>query len=440
LHTGPLARPGNVSGTHAIRQEPQGNRILPHQAALDWLNFLLADVRGGLGPYVSVFLLTQAHWDQATIGAVLTVSGIIGISMHTPVGALIDATQAKRGLIIAGAFALAACALAIAFAPTLPIVLAADIVMAVVGAIFAPTVSAITLGLVGREQLPARLARNVAFDRLGNLFIAAAAAAAGTAFSLRAVFYLVPFFAVLTTLAVLAIPARAIDHDRARGLDHDETLRKEHPSGWSILLTCKPLLILAAALALFHFANAPMLPLASQKLALAHPGREAALTSAAIVVAQFVMIPMALLAARANIVGSKPFLLIALAALPLRGALFSVSEAPAWILAVQVLDGVAGGLLEVLVPLMLADIMRGTGRYNVSRGFLGTVQGVGGSLSQAAAGYLVVTAGYDTAFLALAGVALIAFVLVLVAMPETGRGIRPQKIRWRDRKNRALRL
>ena len=35
-----------------------------YRAQLDWLNFFLADVRGGLGPYVGVFLLTQAHWDR----------------------------------------------------------------------------------------------------------------------------------------------------------------------------------------------------------------------------------------------------------------------------------------------------------------------------------------------------------------------------------------
>jgi MFS family permease len=409
-----------LSDRHGAAADP-ASRSQPYGTALDCLNFLLADVRGGLGPYVNVFLLTQAHWDQAAIGAVLTVSGIIGISLHTPVGALIDATRAKRGLIIAGAFALAACALAIAWAPLPAVVLSADIIMAVLGAVFAPTVAAITLGLVGREFLAARLARNAALDRTGNLFIAGAAAAVGTAFSLQAVFYLAPVFAVLTTVAVLAIPAHAIDHERSRGLDDEESpASEEHPSGLSVLLTRKPLLIMAAALALFHFANAPMLPLASQELALAFPGREAALTSAAIVVAQLVMIPMALLVARANVVGRKPLLLVALAALPLRGVLFAVSGAHAWMLAIQVLDGIASGLLEALVPLILADIMRGTGRYNISRGFLGTVQGAGGSLSQAVAGLLVVKAGYDAAFLALSGVALIAFVLVLRAMPETG--------------------
>ena len=59
-----------------------------YRAQLDWLNFFLADVRGGLGPYVGVFLLTQAHWDQATMGAVLTASGLIGIALHAPIGAL----------------------------------------------------------------------------------------------------------------------------------------------------------------------------------------------------------------------------------------------------------------------------------------------------------------------------------------------------------------
>src|SRR4029434_1626492 len=124
-----------------------------YRAPLDWLNFFLADVRGGLGAYVGVFLLTQAGWNQATIGAVLTVSGLIGITLHTPIGALIDATHFKRGLIIAGTGALAMCALAIVWAPTLPAVLGADIVMAVAGAIFAPTVAAITLGITSQQAL-----------------------------------------------------------------------------------------------------------------------------------------------------------------------------------------------------------------------------------------------------------------------------------------------
>jgi MFS family permease len=391
-----------------------------YRAQLDWLNFFLADVRGGLGPYVGVFLLTQAHWDQATIGAVLTTSGLIGISLHAPVGALIDATRFKRGLLIAGVAALTASALAIAWAPIVPVVLAADTVMAVLGAVFAPTVAALTLGLVGRVGLAERLGRNAACDRAGNVFIGGLAGLVGWALSQRAVFHLVPFFAVLTTLTVLAIPAGAIDHEQARGFD-EESPGGGRPAGWHVLFDRRPLLVLAAGVALFHFANAPMLPLLTQKLALAHAGAETALVAACVVTAQLVSVPTALLVgARADVWGRKPLLLAGFAALPLRGVLFAVSDDPAFLIVVQALDGIALGILDALIGLVLADIMRGTGRYNAARGVVGTIQGIGGSLSNVVAGLIVVTAGYGLAFLTLAGVAMTAFVVMLAAMPETG--------------------
>jgi predicted MFS family arabinose efflux permease len=292
--------------------------------------------------------------------------------------------------------------------------------MAVLGGVFAPTVAAITLGLVGHDKLAARLGRNAAFDRIGNLAIAAIAGAVGSLFSQRAVFYLVPFFAVLTIITIRSIPASAIDHERARGLHAGGLKTTEmHPAGWRVLLHRKPLLVLAAVAALFHFANAPMLALVSQKLALSHPGREAALTSAAIIVSQLATIPVALLVARADVLGRKPLLTAAFLALPLRGVLFAFSDEPAWIIAGQILDALGGGLFDALLPLVLADIMRGTGRYNASRGFISTVQGIGGSLSQVVAGFVVVKAGYETVFLGLAGVALSALVLASFAMPET---------------------
>lgn len=388
---------------------------------LDWLNFLLADVRGGLGPYVSVFLLTQAGWDQATIGAVLTVSGLIGIAAQAPVGAWIDRTRRKRGLLAGGIAALAASALAIAHFPSLPVVLAADVAMAVLGAVFAPTVAAITVGLVAREALAGRLARNAACDRAGNVSVGLVAGLVGWAFGQRAVFYLVPFFGLLTVAVLLAIPPGAIDHARARGLDPAAAGGPEpKPLPWRDLLRTGPLLVLAAALALFHFANAPMLPLLGQKLALAHPGAATLLLSACVVAAQLVSIPAALLVgARADRWGRRPLLLLAFAALPLRGLLLAASDNAAWLIAVQALDGVALGALDALLALVLADLTRGTGRYNAARGVVGTVQGIGGSLSNLAAGLLVVGAGYGAAFLALAGVAALALVLVAALMPET---------------------
>jgi predicted MFS family arabinose efflux permease len=394
---------------------------MPVNIRLDLINFLLADVRGGLGPYVGIFLLGHAHWDQATIGLVLTVSGLVGISLHAPIGAFIDATRHKRALLIGGVAALAAAAVAIVEAPTLPVVLAADIVMAVLGAVFAPTVAAITVGLVAAGQLAPRLARNAACDRAGNIAAAATAGFAGWALSLQAVFYLVPVFALLTSAAVLAIPAAAIDHERARGFVGDAaSVDHPHAKSWSAMLGHRPLLVLAGGMALFHFANAPILLLLGLELEQRHPATVTLLMSSAIVAGQLASIPVALLVgARADRWGRKPLLLLGLAALPVRALLYALTDHPAWIVAGQLLDGVSLGTLDALLALILADIMRGTGRYNAARGVVGTVQGTGGSASNVVAGFVVVGAGYTAAFAMLAAVATAAFALVLLALPET---------------------
>jgi MFS family permease len=391
-----------------------------YRAPLDWLNFTLADVKGALGPYLGIFLLTEQHWDQATIGIVATVAGIVGLVVHAPIGALIDATRWKRGVVVAGLGALTASALAIAVAPNFPIVLTAQTMMAVAGAGFGPAIAAITLGILGSRGLATRMGRNAAFDHAGNVWIALVASVVGWCFSQRAVFFLVPIFSVLAALAVLSIPAGAIDHARARGLDRTDPVDGEQPSGLSVLLICKPLLIFASCVALFHFANAAMLPLVGQKLALAHQGQETPLMSACIVAAQMVMLPMALLAgAKADVWGRKPIFLAAFAILPLRGVLYTISDDRFWLVAVQLLDGVGAGIFGVLTPLVLAGLMRGTGRYNVSQGAVATMQGIGASLSNTVAGVIVVKAGYSAAFLTLAGIALAAFMVFLLAMPET---------------------
>jgi hypothetical protein len=190
---------------------------MAHGRALDALNFLLADVRGGLGTYVGVFLVTRAGWEQATLGPVLTGSGLIGIAVHVPIGALINRSRAKRGMLIVAMGLLSACALAIVVRPSLPVVFAADVTMTMLGAVFAPVEAALTMGLVPVVALAGRFSRNAAFDKAGDLCIAGVAAIVGAQFGHETVFYLTPLFAVLTLPVLMSIPASAIDHACARG-------------------------------------------------------------------------------------------------------------------------------------------------------------------------------------------------------------------------------
>ena len=392
---------------------------------LDALNFFLADVRGGLGAFVSVFLVSAAGWTPGEIGAVLTVSGLLGIAFHTPIGALIDATAAKRWLIVVAVVLLAICAVAIERSPSGPVVFAADVTMAVLGGVFAPTVAALTLGLVADRDLPRRLARNAVFDRIGNVSIATLIGVMGWWFSQAATFYLIPVFAALSAWVVLGIPQAAIDQDRARGFTARQIVRRPQ-SAWQLLTQNKSLALLALIAAAFHFANAAMLPLVGQKLALAHPGFETALMSACILISQLVTIPVALyIGARTGVLGQKALLAAACTALTMRGLAFAWFDNPFLLVGAQILDGVAAGIWDVILPLMLAEFVAGSGRYSMSRGVVGTVQGVGGSLSNVVAGTIVNWAGYGVAFAVLAAVAVASLALVaLLSDPEragTGR-------------------
>jgi len=390
------------------------------QFALDALNFLLADVRGALGPYLNVFLVTQQGWSQSSVGLMTTIGGLIGLTAQTPAGAAIDGTVAKRGVIIFALVVLASGALIIFVAPTFWPVLAANTVMAIVGDVFGPAVAALTLGLFTRAQLAGRMGRNGAFDHAGNVAIAAVAGVVGWLFGQRAVFLLVPVFAVLAAGAVLSIPGSAIDQERARSADKDTPLKE--CQGWQAVFECRLLMVFALCAMLFHFANAPLLPLVGQKLALANKELATAMMSSCIIAAQLVMLPIALFAGRkADEWGRKPVLLIGFAVLPARALLYALSDDSAWLIAVQLLDGVGAGVWGVLAPLVVADLTRGTGRYNLALGAVATAQGVGASLSGLAAGLIVDHFGYDAAFATSAGVALSALAVLGLALPETGR-------------------
>jgi MFS family permease len=390
--------------------------------SLDAVNFLLSDVRGALGPYLNVFLVTQQHWSQSQVGVVTTISGLLGLAVQTPIGAAIDETRAKRGAIVLALAVLGIGAVVIFVWPTFWPVLIANSLIAIVGDVFGPAVAAVTLGLYARSQLARRMGRNSAFDHAGNVAIAVVAGGVGYAFSQRAVFLLVPVFAVLASIAVLSIPANAIDYDRARDLDgeQDGAGATTSPSGYGILFKSRPLVIFGLCVMLFHLANAALLPLVGQKLAAAFPDEATAMMSACIVAAQAVMMPIALLVGRtADSWGRKPLFLAGFGILPIRAVLYTLSDNSFWLVGVQVLDGVGAGIFGALTPLVIADIMRGTGRYNLAQGAIATAQGIGASSSGLAAGVIVDHFGYSAAFLAAGAAAAVALAVFALWMPET---------------------
>ena len=390
---------------------------------LDALNFFLADVRDGLGPYLAIYLLTERKWDEASIGAVMSLAALAGILAQTPAGALIDRSHAKRGWMAAAAVGVTAASLMLPLFGQFAPVAATQVLAHAAGSIFAPGIAALSLGIVGIGAFARRTGRNEAFNHAGNAVAAAIAGLSAYFYGPVTVFWLIAAMALASVAATLSIPRAAIDDNIARGLadgEADDTAQSDQPSGYRVLLTCRPLLIFAAATVLFHFANAAMLPLVGQKLALVNRNLGTTLMSVCIVAAQIVMVPVAMLVGRkADVWGRKPIFATALPVLTLRGALYPVSDNPYWLVSVQLLDGVGAGIFGALFPLVVADLTHGTGHFNVSQGAIATATGIGAALSTGVAGFIVVHAGYDAAFLSLAAVAAIGLGLFAVMMPET---------------------
>jgi len=224
------------------------------------------------------------------------------------------------------------------------------------------------------------------------------------------VFWLICVMAVGMLVCLWLIDGNAINNDVARGGLGDAKDAKDakddgEPAGIMTLLSNKALVIFAICVVIFHFANAAMLPLVSQKLSLGGDTDSGfAFTSACIIAAQMFMIVMAMLCgARADVWGRKPLFLFAFAILPIRGVLYTLTKNSFYLVGIQSLDGVANGIFGVIFLLVLADLTRGTGRFNVAQGALTALIGVGATLSNVIAGWIVQFSSYSVAFLFLAG-------------------------------------
>jgi hypothetical protein len=280
-------------------------------------------------------------------------------------------------------------------------------------------IAAISLGLVGHAALGARLGRNARFGSIGNGFGAATMGLCGYLVSNQAVFFLAAALAVPAMLALGRI--RVGDVDRAC---HTETA----PPGVSVrtLLRDRRLLILAACILLFQLANAAMLPLMGGILTIRASEWATTLIGACIVVPQLVVAGFAPWVGRvADSWGRRPLLCFCFAALAARGMLFAFVTNPYLVVAVQLLDGVCAAVLGVILPLVVADITRGTGRFNLGLGIVGSAVGIGAALSTTLAGYAMDHFGSSVAFVALAFIGACGLALVGLLLPET----RPDPIR-----------
>jgi predicted MFS family arabinose efflux permease len=384
---------------------------------LDGLNFFLADVQTGVGPFLAIYLAGY-KWNEERVGLALTVGGLAGILTQTPIGALVDAFRSKRALVAAGVAALAAGALLIALVPSFWPVMGAQVLIGGTSSVFIPAVCAMSLGIVGHAAFDVRQGRNQTFNSAGNVTAAVSMGLLGYLVSNRSVFFFVVAATIPTILVLLVIRPSEIDFDLARGAKEGEKGGTTE-SVWG-LFRDRPLVVFLVCSVMFHFANAAMLPLLGEQLAKGQGRSSMIFMSACVVTTQLVITLLASWSGRkAGTWGRKPLLLIAFGVLPIRGVLYTLTSNTALLVAIQVLDGIGAGIFGVVSVLVIADLTRGTGRFNLTLGAITTAVGVGAALSQVIAGSIVHHVNSHAGFLFLAAVAAAAFAILYFFMPET---------------------
>lgn len=385
---------------------------------LDWFAFFVADIQTGWGPFVATYL-TSVAWTQFDIGLILTIGTITGLALQIPAGALVDRVSAKRLLAALAVASISASALLLALWPIFSVVVAAKVLHAIASSLLGPTLVAMSLGLVGHALFSIRLGRNVRFLSLGNAIAAGVAGGIAYYYSNQAIFFLTAALGIPTLIALAQISSSEIDPELARG-----GISKSGVDTWfdaiSGLVHHRVLIGFAATIVLFQLANAAMLPILAGILAKRDPETAALVLSICILVPQFVVVAIApWIGVTAQSWGRRPLLLLTFVALSARGAIFAVTSDPYLLVAAQLLDGVSAASLGVLVPLIIADVTRGSGHFNFAQGLIGAAVGIGASFSTTLAGFIADTSGAAIAFLLLACVGVMGLVFVFTIVPET---------------------
>lgn len=412
-------------GPDQERCVPHPRPLLSSRLGLNAFNFFSAAVQTGFGPFFVVYL-TRAGWSQEGIGLALSIGTIAAVVSQLPAGALVDHVHRKKLVCAVSMGAVGVSALMLVVWPGLVPVWGAQTLHAFASAVLTPAIAALTLTLGGHESFGERLGGNARYASLGNAAAAALLGMVATHLSYAAVYLVTALLTVPALLALLLIRPDRID---PRG-DHPALLhpRERDARLWQVFFELH-MHTFALCVALFSLANAAMLPLALNAVAV-HGGATGFATTGSIIAPQIVAVAVSpWLGRAAQRRGRRPLLAAGFAALPLRGLLFATLPGAIPLVAVELLDGASAAVMGIMVPLIAADLTRQTGFLNFAIGSFGLAASLGATLSTSLAGWIADFSGPRVAFLALATTGVAALLLVLLAMPET----RPARIQSRAR-------
>jgi MFS family permease len=308
-------------------------------------------------PFLSDFL-RQRHWRYDQVGVAVALGGFGTFLMQTPAGILIDRIRSRRLLL---GFLSLVLGLAYGVLPGVASnqvwVYCALLLAGMANAFFAPLLGTLAVALVGRARLAATLGVNQCCNHAGNIAAALVALVLVKALGISWVFYVTILISALASGSLLLIRKGELHEDLVQTHTDSHIVRR--------LLRQPEVRILLLSVALFHLANAPMMPLVA--LYLKHLGGGDDQVAGVVLIAQAVMVPVAYLTGRyCTRLGRKPVFAVAFLVLPLRILLDSATKNPKTLLAIQSLDGIGAGIYGVVIVLIRRYVCRNCQTYFTS--------------------------------------------------------------------------
>lgn len=381
---------------------------------LNAANFFQAEMVGVVLPVLNAFL-KEANWRYDAIGLATAAAGLGTLVFQTPAGWLTDRLSCRRTLFAMMALLTGVCFSVLPWVAKSPVWV--DSLLFLGGAaqsFFVPLLGALALGLAGHHQLNRVMGVNQSWNHAGNIGAALLAMGLVSALGLKGVFYSVGACSLFAAASVLLIREQDLNERTATGL----TSREDQAVSWTQLLRERTVVLLLASIFLFHFANAPILPVVA--LYVKKLGGSDKLMTATVLTAQLVMVPVALLTGRlSDTWGRKAVMLAAFWVLPVRILSYAFVSNPTTVVLLQGLDGIGAGVYGVAVAAFSADLTRGRGGFNTLMGLFATALAVGGVLGPLMSGVLVEHLGFQVTFWAFAGLATAGACLFTLFVPET---------------------
>ncbi len=377
---------------------------------LNAANFFQAEAVGVVLPVLDSFL-RDAHWRYDQIGIATALLGLGTVLFQTPAGVLAHRFPRPRLLFFLASIAVGLCFGAIPLLPrhSLPHAqLSVDILLFLSGvaqSLFAPVLGALALALVGYSALNRTLGSNQGWNHAGNVVAALVAFFAVRRFGAGAVFYAVALASLIGAGSVYWIRRNDLRRERLSAPPDQAPV-----SSWRILLGNGPAMLLLAAVALFHLANAPILPVTA--LYIKHLGGSNQLTTFTVLTAQIVMVPVALATGRlCDSWGTKSIMALAFWVLPFRILSYTLAHTPESVVVLQSLDGIGAGIYSVAIVAFAAALSRQNGQFTTLLGLFATAQGLGGVIGPIISGLLLQHLGFDITFVFFAALALLAAIM-----------------------------